>query len=99
LQDLGYTTEARAAREVQQGVKPGTHMTPNAPVGRPLTPGHAQQRYGLENKPEVRMTIDLAKGLPVRPNKALAGAAGRGELTSPQALPPQAIRRVIKLPE
>lgn len=94
-----YTTEARAAREVQQGIKPGTHMTPNAPAGRPLTPGHAQQRYGLETKPEVRMTIDLPKGLPVRPNKALAGTAGRGELTSPQALPPQAIRRVTKLPE
>jgi hypothetical protein len=94
-----YTTSKQGTRETKQGLKPDTHMTPAATPGRPLTAGHAQQRYGIETKPEVRMTIELPKGFPVRHNKALAGEPGRGELTSPQALPPDAIKRVVRLPQ
>ncbi len=93
-----YTTAEQAAREAKHGLSPGTHMTPNAVSGRPLTSQHAQGRYGLPTSPQVRETIELPKGYPVRHNKALGGEPGRGELTSPQHLPPGAIRGIVPLP-
>lgn len=93
-----YTTAERAAQEAKHGLKPGTHMAPNARSGRPLTADNARDRYGLPTRPEVRETIVLPKGHPVRHNRALYGQPGWGELTSPKALPPDAVRRVVPLP-
>jgi len=92
-----YTTKERAKEEVKKGIAPGSHMTPRARPGRPPSPDSAQRRYGLPRKPEVRETISLPKGTPVRPNKALGGAPGEGELTSPRRVPPGAIKKVAPL--
>jgi len=93
-----YTSIAQARREVRHGLDPNTHMTPNAQHGRPLTPDHAQKRYGLPASPEARETIVLPEGYPVRHNKALGGEPGRGELTSSRRVPPEAIRGYVTLP-
>ena len=44
-----------------------------------------------------RETINLPAGQPVRHNKALGGAPGRGELTAPRAVPSQAILKIVPL--
>lgn len=94
-----YTTRDRAAQEARAGVPPGSHMTAGVTPGRPPTAASAQQRYGLlKAPPEVRETIVLPKGHPVRANKALGGKPGVGELTSPARVPPEAIRRTVQLP-
>lgn len=92
-----YTTHQRGDREIKTGLLPDTHMTVRARPGRPPKPATAQRRYGLAYPPEVRETIYLPKGFPVRHNKALGGAPGVGELTSPRAIPPGNIRRTIPL--
>lgn len=92
-----YTTRVRGQREVTSGLAPNTHMTVRARPGRPLSPGTAQRRYGLASPPNVRETIQLPKGFPVRHNKVVGGAPGVGEITSPRAIPPSSIRRTVPL--
>ncbi len=92
-----YTTREQAQRELRQGLRPGTHMTASGGAGRPLSPRTAQGRYGLPRPPQVRETIRLGKGTPVRPARVLGGEPGRGELTSPRRIPPEAIRRITPL--
>jgi outer membrane protein TolC len=92
-----YTTAATARREVKAGLGPNTHMTAGASAGRPLSAGPAQQKYGLPARPQVRHTIELPAGWPVRHTKVMGGAPGVGELTSPKALPPSAIRKTVPL--
>lgn len=92
-----YTTKARARVERRTGIAPGSHMTARGTAGRPLSARHAQRRYGLPEKPEVRETISLPKGHPVRRNRALGGQPGVGEVTSTKRVPPKAIEKVVPL--
>jgi hypothetical protein len=92
-----YTTRERAQQELRQGIPAGRHLTARGTPGRPLSPTQAQRRYGLPQPPEARETVRLPKGQPVRPNKALGGAPGVGELTSPQRIPPAAVTTVVPL--
>jgi len=92
-----YLSRERAALEAREGIAPGRHMTATARPGRPLSAENAQRRYGLPETPEVRQTLRLPAGFPARSNKALGGAPGYGEITSPRALPPAAIRRNVPL--
>lgn len=92
-----YTTAAQAKREAKKGIRAGMHMTARAHPGRPPLAAVARRQYGLPSSPQVRMTIKLNKGFPARHNKALAGAQGRGELTSPEGVPPINISRVVRL--
>ncbi|MDI6755835.1 MAG: hypothetical protein QME78_15745 [Thermodesulfobacteriota bacterium] len=92
-----YTTKDRARQELRKGIAPQSHMTSRAVRGRPLSPEMAQKKYGLPQHPQVRETIRLPKGQPVRTNKSLGGAPGVGEITSPKQIPPKAIEKVIPL--
>ncbi len=93
-----YTSQAQAEREMRHGVPAGGHLTAGTTAGRLPSPERAQGRYGLPARPEVRQTVRLPAGHPVRSNKALGGAPGVGEMTSTQRLPPDAIRKVQPLP-
>jgi len=93
-----YTTWERALRELQKGLPAGTHTTARARPGRPPSPETAQRRYGLPRKPEVRETIRLPKGTPVRHGKVLGGRRGVGEIViTGRRVSPEAIRRVTPL--
>lgn len=92
-----YTSKVQAAREVRSGVAAGSHMTARAGAGRPPLATTAQRQYGLPKAPQVRMSILLQPGTPVRHNKALAGEAGRGELTAPVVIRKEAIEKVVPL--
>jgi hypothetical protein len=92
-----YTSKARARTELRRGIAPGRHMTSYGGRGRPLGAVAAQRRYGLPRQPQVRETIHLPKGVPVRSAKAVGGGPGVGELTSSKRLPSGAITRVLPL--
>jgi hypothetical protein len=92
-----YTSKAQAQLELRKGLQPNTHMTAEGRPGRPLSPKTAESRYGLPQQPEVRETIRLPQGFPVRPAKAFQGSPGVGEITSPESLPPTAIKKVVPL--
>lgn len=94
-----YTSAAKAQEEIRQGVRAGSHMTSRATAGRPLSPSEAKRRYGLQQEPDVRLTIRLSKGTRVRNNRALGGKPGVGEITTKRKLPPTAIKRVVPLKE
>jgi hypothetical protein len=93
-----YTTWERALRELQKGLPVGTHTTARARPGRPPSPEAAQRRYGLPRKPEVRETIRLPEGTPVRRGKVLGGRRGVGEINTARRVPPEAIRKITPLP-
>lgn len=65
--------------------------------GRPLSPKQTQKRNGLPETPEVRPTWTIPAGTPLRHNKAIAGAPGKGEVTSTARRPPDANVRTIQL--
>lgn len=90
-----YTSKARARTEISRGIPPGRHMTSNGGSGHPLSRVAAQTRYGLPRRPQVRETIRLPKGYPVRTAKVVGGRPGVGELTSPKRLSPTAITNVV----
>lgn len=91
-----YTSKAQASSELRRGILPGRHMAGGyGGPGRPLSRIAAQQRYGLLRRPQVRETIRLPKGQPVRFAKALGGRPGMGELTSTHRLSPTAITKVV----
>lgn len=90
-----YTSKAQARTELRRGIVPGRHMTSHGGPGRPLSAASAQRRYGLLGRPQVRETIRLPKGQPVRTAKALRGRPGVGELTSTKRLSPTAITNVV----
>jgi hypothetical protein len=92
-----YTSKERAREELRGGLPPGSHMTSRGGAGRPLTPEHAQRRYGLPQKPEVRETVRLPKGQPTRSNRSIGGAPGVGETTSSKRVRPEAIKKVTPL--
>ena len=92
-----YTNRNDAKKASRQGLPAGKHMTSGTTPGRPPKPETAQRRYGLPRKPDMRMTIELPKSHPVRRNKVLGGRPGTGEITSPKAIPPKAIEKVIPL--
>ncbi len=92
-----YTTKAQARREIRSGLRPGTHMTSRATAGRPLSSSSAQRRYGIPKRPQVRETIHLQKGVPVRSNRVVAGKPGIGETTSPKRIPAKSIEKVVSL--
>jgi len=92
-----YVSRERAAQEIRQGLAQGKHMTSVARPGQPLSPEAAQRRYGLVDKPEVRETIRLPQGFQARHNRVWAGEPGVGEITSPEKVPPGAIRNVVPL--
>lgn len=91
-----YTSNAQARTELRRGILPGRHMSSNGGSGRPLSRVAAQQRYGLPRRPQVRETIRLPKGQPMRSAKALGGRPGVGELTSPKRLSPAAITNMVR---
>ena len=92
-----YTTKAQARREIRSGLRPGTHMTSRATAGRPLSSSSAQRRYGVPKRPQVRETIHLQKGVPVRSNRVVAGKPGIGETTSPKRIPAKSIQKIVSL--
>ena len=92
-----YATKAQARREIRSGLWPGTHMTSRATAGRPLSSSTAQRRFGIPKRPQVRETIHLQKGVPVRSNRVVAGKPGIGETTSPKRIPGQSIEKVVSL--
>lgn len=92
-----YTSKARAAEEAKKGIPPNAHLTSSGGPGRPLRPETAQKRYGLQKPPEVRETVRVPARQPVRPNRTLGGTPGVGEMTSPEAIKPGAIERVVPL--
>lgn len=93
-----YSDRAGASRAAETGLPAGSHMTSRTTPGRLPSPARAQERYGLARPPEVRMTIDLPRGHPVRQGKAIGGSPGVGEITSPARIPPGSIVKVDPLP-
>lgn len=77
-----YASRKQAAHEARNGFHPGTHFTTKVHPGRPPSAAKAQRRYGLPARPQVRETVRLTKGTPMRHNKAYGGGPGRGELTN-----------------
>jgi hypothetical protein len=55
------------------------------------------QRYGLPAKPQIRETIRIPKGTPLRFNRVIAGGRGVGELTSPKRMASKAIVKTVPL--
>ena len=92
-----YTSRSQATRELKNGIPPGDHMTATARPGRSLSPDAARQRYGLSRSPEVRETVVLPRGFPVRHNKVPGGQPGTGEITSLKRVPPAAVKKVTPL--
>lgn len=92
-----YTTKAQARQELRRGLRPGSHMTARATVGRPLSPVQARRRYGLPQQPEVREAIRLSQGQPIRSNRVIGGKAGVGEVTSTKRVPSAAVVKVVPL--
>jgi hypothetical protein len=94
-----YTTREQAAKELTRGIPPGRHMTAQASPGKPLHARAAQRRYGLPSRPEVRETIRLPQGQPVKSNKVVGGSPGVGEVTSTKRIPPGNIVQVAPIKE
>jgi hypothetical protein len=92
-----YTTEGDAQKILERGFAPGMHFTSRVNPGRPLTPAHAAERYGLEYAPAKRMAVTLPPGTIVKSNKVIGGAAGYGEVRIEQPLPPKATAGIIDL--
>lgn len=92
-----YTSTQQAKRELKDGIGPGTHMTARASPGRPPLAGTVQRQLGLPKAPEVRLTVRLTRGTPVRHNKALVGEPGRGEITAPALVRATNIEKVTPL--
>ena len=90
-----YTTRQHAQLEQRAGIASNRHLTAQRSGSKPLSACSAQWRFGLCELPEVRETIVLPKGTPVRINTAWRGLAQ--EITSPQPLPPTAIIEVRPL--
>jgi hypothetical protein len=93
-----YTTREEAAFAARTGVAAGKHLTARPPRGRPLGPQHAKERYGLAKEPQARIDVEMSAGQRVRANRVMGGTEpGWGELTSPDPLPKEAVRKVIPL--
>ena len=92
-----YTSSSQATQELKSGIAPGNHMSATARPGRTPSPDTARQRFGLSRSPEVRETVVLPKGFPVRHNKVPGGQPGTGEITSPKRVPSTAVKKVTPL--
>lgn len=82
-----YTNKKQALLAKKHGLPAKSHMTSGARRGRPIKARTAKERYGLWNKPTVRMKIKVPKGQPVRKNKVIGGKPGYGEWTSTKKIP------------
>jgi len=92
-----YVGGANLLSELKGGLRAGRHTTSLARPGRPPSSMTAQRDLGLPRLPDWRLKIVWPKGWPVRKTKALGGAPGRGEITSPLALPPSAVKGAVRL--
>lgn len=93
-----YTSAKNARTAKKNGVPAGSHMTSRTPKGRPISAKTARKRYGLNNKPEARITIQIPKGQPVKKNKVIGGKPGWGEITSTKPIQPKDVKRVDIFP-
>lgn len=93
-----YTNGKRSKAEMRRGIPAGSHLTPHATTGRPLSPAAAQRKFGLPRRPAVRERVVLRRGTLVRTNKAIGGNPGQGEIQLAQRVPRQQIRKVLRLP-
>jgi hypothetical protein len=89
-----YTSASRAASEQRKGIAPGSHTTSTLHRGRALTSEKATHRYGLKRDPEVKETIRIPAGQPVRITKVIGGKPGYGEITSTRPISPKNIMKV-----
>ena len=92
-----YTSSADAKYIKAKGVPANTHMTARIPKGRAISAGKAKNRYGLKDKPDTRLTIQIPKGHPTKKNKVIGGEPGWGEITSPKRIPPKNVVKVDRL--
>jgi hypothetical protein len=92
-----YTTWRRAARELRHGIPAGHHLTATGGPGRPMTAWNARRRWGLPRLPQVRLTVRVPRGQPVRVVPVTAGKGHRYEMTSTRRIPRHAIRTVVGL--
>ena len=86
-----YTTESKALIFERKGFSSGTHFTSSAGPGRPLSGKSAEQRFGLDYRPDRRLGITLPEGTQVKANKVVGGSPGYGEIRVEQPIPPGAI--------
>ncbi len=94
-----YTSARRAASEVRYGIPVGRHMTSPARRGPPMNAQSAVRRFGLVTSPapQVRETIHLPKGFPLRSGKVNHGLHNVVERTSSRRVPPRAITSVTRV--
>ena len=92
-----YTSKEDAATLRRDGVPPRTHLTSRGGSGRPPSAGRAQRQYGLEKKPDTRVTIDVPAGTSVRKNRVMGGEPGRGEMTTTERLSPSSVGKTVPL--
>ena len=92
-----YASGIHAAGEARNGIAPGRHMTGVGENSKMLNADRASRRYGIA-RPEVRETIVLPRGFPVRQSRVWSGARNATELTSPRRVPPGAIRKIKAVP-
>jgi hypothetical protein len=92
-----FTTRDRALSDLRRGIAPNRHMTSHVSPGRQLSADSAVRRFGLLRLPEVRETILIPRGQPIRSNKVVGGAPGVGEVTSTRRLPPKAIKHLVPI--
>lgn len=92
-----YVSGKNLFRELNEGLRAGSHTTSRAVSGRLPSALTAQRKLGLPSVPGWRLKIEWPKGWPVRKGKVLGGGRGVGEMTSPRALPPSAVKGAIRL--
>ncbi len=86
-----YTTMKQAQHERKYGLAKDSHMTSRVHHGRPYSAETARNRLGIAGRVDAKETIRIPKGQPLRNNKALGGAPGVGETSSPKPLPKEAV--------
>lgn len=86
-----YAPARRAHYEQRHGIAPYRHLASRPARGRPLGSKNARIVYGLPRKPTAVETVRLPVRQPVKFNRVVAGGRGRGEITSPRRLVPEAV--------
>jgi hypothetical protein len=93
-----YTDKEGAKKALTKGLPKGVHTSVGISRGRALTSENARKRFGLAKRPDVRMTIELPGGHPVRRGKVIGGAPGVGEFTLGKPISPSAIKGMSPVP-
>jgi hypothetical protein len=86
-----YTSESKALVFGRKGLPQGTHFAASAGPGRPLSGKTAEQRFGLDYRPNRRLSITLPAGTQVKTNKVIGGSPGYGEIRIEKGLPSAAV--------